>query len=256
VAETFYREDGGRPVYYAPAEVTVERDDRGKVVGARLNADGEPVVVGPMEKMSKSKNNGVDPQALVERYGADTVRLYVMETSPPDQMLEWSDSAVEGAARFVRRLWRFVHEHVSAGAPPALDTAGLGEGARALRRQTHETIAKVSDDVGRRYKFNTAIAAVMELCNALGRAGDASDQGRAVRREGLEAVVLRLLLEDQERASPVTADPLEVSLDADAGGALPDRAAFVGYLNEVVARKETAVWRHASELPPRPSLTV
>ena len=191
VAETFYREAGGRTVYYAPADVEVERDDKGKVTGARLKADGQPVTVGPIEKMSKSKNNGVDPQAMIERYGADTVRLYMMETSPPDQMLEWSDSAVEGAARFMRRLWRMVHEHVQRGAAPALDAAALDDAARALRRQTHETIAKVSDDVGRRYKFNTAVAACRELINA---ASDhaAEDRMRAVVHEALETVVLLL----------------------------------------------------------------
>ncbi len=195
VAETFYREQGGRTTWYAPAEVVVARDDKGKVTGARLQADGQPVEVGPIEKMSKSKNNGVDPQAMIERYGADTVRLYMMETSPPDQMLEWSDSAVEGAARFLRRLWRIVHEHVSTGGLPApgtaVDVATLDDAGRALHRQTHETIAKVSDDVGRRYKFNTAVAACRELINAVSeRAGEPTH--RAVVHEALEAVVLML----------------------------------------------------------------
>jgi leucyl-tRNA synthetase len=192
VAETFYREHDGRTTWYPPAEVDVRRDDKGKVVGATLTADGAPVNVGPTEKMSKSKNNGVDPQAMIERYGADTVRLYMMETSPPDQMLEWSDSAVEGAARFLRRLWRLVHEHAQAGPPSALDAASLGEGARALRRQTHETIAKVSDDVGRRYKFNTAVAACRELINAVSEHVEGEEALRAVVHEALETVVLLL----------------------------------------------------------------
>jgi len=191
VAETYYRESNGRITWYAPADVTVARDDKGKTVGATLRADGQPVLVGAVEKMSKSKNNGVDPQTMIERYGADTVRLYVMETSPPEQMLEWSDSAVEGAARFLRRLWRIVHEHAAAGPAPALDKGSLGEAERGLRRHTHETIAKVSDDVGRRYKFNTAIAACRELINAVSEYGGRGDN-RAVLQEALEAVVLML----------------------------------------------------------------
>jgi leucyl-tRNA synthetase len=191
VAETYYREADGRTTWYAPAEVTVERDDKGKTLGAKLLGDGQPVMVGAVEKMSKSKNNGVDPQTMIERYGADTVRLYVMETSPPEQMLEWSDSAVEGASRFLRRLWRFVHEHAAGGPVPALAAAALGDAERALRRRTHETIAKVGDDVGRRYKFNTAIAACRELVNAVSEYGvDGAE--RAVVHEALEAVVLML----------------------------------------------------------------
>ncbi|MEQ8264550.1 leucine--tRNA ligase [Pseudohaliea sp.] len=143
-------------------------------------------------KMSKSKGNTVDPTALIERYGADTVRLFSMFAAPPDQSLEWSDSAVEGAHRFLKRLWRMVAEHLAAGPVPALDPAALGDAARDARRKVHETIAKVSDDYGRRQTFNTAIAAVMELCNELGRLDTADPQARAVLREGLDAAV-RLL---------------------------------------------------------------
>jgi leucyl-tRNA synthetase len=149
-------------------------------------------MVGAREKMSKSKNNGVDPEAMIQRYGADTVRLYMMFTSPPDQSLEWSDAAVEGASRFLRRLWKMVAAHLEGGTAPALDKSALDDAGKALRRQVHETIAKVGDDVGRRYTFNTAIAAVMELLNALGRFEDDSSQGRAVMQEALEAVVLML----------------------------------------------------------------
>ncbi|MCP5149674.1 MAG: leucine--tRNA ligase [Ectothiorhodospiraceae bacterium] len=193
VAETFYREVGGRKVYYSPSEVTVQRDDKGKVVGATLGADGAPVDVGAIEKMSKSKSNGVDPEAMIARHGADTVRLYVMETSPPEQTLEWSDTAVEGASRFLRRLWKAVVDHCAAG-PRAgsIDVAALDEAGRAVRRATHETIAKVSDDVGRRYKFNTACAACRELLNAVLAHDDPSPAARAVRQEALEAIVLML----------------------------------------------------------------
>ncbi|MEM7406192.1 MAG: leucine--tRNA ligase [Pseudomonadota bacterium] len=192
VSETYYRDDGKVRTWYAPRDVEIARDDRGKVVGARLKDDGEPVTVGRVEKMSKSKNNGVDPQDMVDRYGADTVRLYMMFTSPPDQKLEWSDSAVEGSSRYLKRLWRMVHDHVAAGAAPAVETANLSEPDTALRRLVHQTIAKVSDDVGRRYTFNTAIAAVMELTNAVARHDDSSDAGRGVRGEALEAIVAML----------------------------------------------------------------
>ena len=193
VAETYLREDGsGKRSYYAPAEVHVSRDERGKVTGAVLASDGQPATVGGIEKMSKSKNNGVDPQDMIERFGADTVRLYMMFTSPPDQSLEWSDAGVEGAARFLRRLWKQVAEHLAGGPCEPLRLTELNAGQRELRRLLHETIAKVGDDVGRRRTFNTAIAAVMELCNALARFDDRSQQGRALLQEAYEAVV-RLL---------------------------------------------------------------
>ena len=144
-------------------------------------------------KMSKSKGNTVDPQGLVERYGADTVRLFTMFAAPPEQSLEWSDSGVEGAFRFLKRLWALSHSHLQRPAPPAVDGDALDDGQRALRRKVHETIAKVSDDLGRRHTFNTGIAAVMELVNALYKGiEDDSDQGRAVLQEGLQAAVLLL----------------------------------------------------------------
>ncbi|WP_440995968.1 leucine--tRNA ligase [Arhodomonas sp. SL1] len=143
-------------------------------------------------KMSKSKGNTVDPQELVERFGADTVRLFTMFAAPPEQSLEWSDSGVEGASRFLRRLWNLVVEHVADAAPPALDPAGLSEAERGMRRKVHETIRKASDDIGRRFTFNTAIAAVMELSNDLGRFQPETPQGRAVRQEALESAVLIL----------------------------------------------------------------
>ena len=192
VAPTFFREQDGAVRYYAPAEVEVEHDDKGGITGAHALADGAPVEVGSIEKMSKSKNNGVDPEDMIARYGADTVRLYIMETSPPDQMLEWSDRAVEGASKFLRRLWRIVREHLEQGPAPALDVKLLDGPGRELRCRIHETIAKVSDDVGRRYKFNTACAACRELVNEI-MAFDADTAARrGVVREALEAVVLML----------------------------------------------------------------
>jgi leucyl-tRNA synthetase len=143
-------------------------------------------------KMSKSKGNTVDPQALIEQYGADTVRLFIMFAAPPEQSLEWSDSAVEGAHRFLKRLWKLAATHLDAGTVPALDTANLSGPQQDLRRKTHETIAKVSDDFGRRLTFNTAIAAVMELINEVSRFQAQGPQCLAVEREALEAAV-RLL---------------------------------------------------------------
>jgi leucyl-tRNA synthetase len=143
-------------------------------------------------KMSKSKGNTVDPEALIKKYGADTVRLYMMFTSPPEQSLDWSDSAVEGAFRFLKKLWRLTHAHVSGGLAEISDPALLDAGQRELRRRTHTTIAKVGDDIGRRYKFNTAIAAAMELVNALSDFSDDSPQGRGVSRECIEVIVLVL----------------------------------------------------------------
>ncbi len=143
-------------------------------------------------KMSKSKGNTVDPQPLIDRFGADTVRLFMMFAAPPEQTLEWSDSGVEGANRFIRRLWRQVHEHAEGGPAPALDADALDEDQKALRRKVHETLARVSDAVDRRQTFNTAIAANMELLNDIGRFEDSSDAGRAVMQEALELVVLML----------------------------------------------------------------
>jgi leucyl-tRNA synthetase len=168
----------------------VELDAKGRAVTARAKSDGQPVAIGAVEKMSKSKNNGVDPQALIDKYGADTVRLYTMFAAPPDQSLEWSDSAVEGQFRFLKSLWRQVTEHVAKGVPGA--AGGMSDELKALRRHIHETIVKVSDDVSRRYKFNTAIAAVMELLNHLSRMNVDTATAHAVRQEGLDTVVLLL----------------------------------------------------------------
>ena len=253
IADTFYRESAdGKKTWFNPADVVVDES------GARLIADGQPVIVGGIEKMSKSKNNGVDPQALIDQYGADTARLFTLFAAPPEQSLEWSDAGVEGAHRFLKRLWKMVYGHVrggavlayphpnlyprEAGAPPlagegaydstrasarsgsespcganVMPKAGLrlphpnplplaGEGAnvmpkainelndtqKTLRRQLHQTIQKVSDDIERRKQFNTAIAAVMELMNALAKVEDDDATARSVRQEVLEAATLML----------------------------------------------------------------
>ncbi len=145
-------------------------------------------------KMSKSKGNTVDPQMLIDRYGADTVRLFVMFAAPPEQSLEWSDSGVEGAYRFLKRLWKAVSSFVNhkPASPVRADLRNLDENQKAMRRQLHETIRKVTDDIGRRYTFNTAIAANMELLNALGKFNDESPEASAIRKETLEAIVRML----------------------------------------------------------------
>ncbi|HWT16008.1 MAG TPA: leucine--tRNA ligase [Patescibacteria group bacterium] len=193
VAETFFREaaNGGKD-WFNPADVEIERDERGRILGAKLAADGQSVQIGGTEKMSKSKNNGVDPQIMIDRYGADTVRLFSMFASPPEMSLDWNESGVEGMARFLRRLWAGVQAHVAAGPAPQLDPGGLNADQKALRRKLHETIAKVGDDLGRRHTFNTAIAAVMELMNAIAKFDDASDAARAVRQEAWTAIALML----------------------------------------------------------------
>ncbi|TLY49773.1 MAG: leucine--tRNA ligase, partial [Gammaproteobacteria bacterium] len=193
IAETFYREqtDGNRE-WINPADVEIQRDDKARIVGAVLKADGKPVSIGGIEKMSKSKNNGVDPKEMVDRYGADTLRLFSMFAAPPDYSLDWRESGVEGMARFLRRLWRDLHTHVAQPDHPLVDPSKLNAAQKTLRRQIHETIAKVTDDYGRRLAFNTAIAAAMELLNAVGKFDDVSDQGRAVRHEAFETLVLLL----------------------------------------------------------------
>jgi leucyl-tRNA synthetase len=194
IAETFYQiDDHGHKRYFNLTQIDVERDAKGKIIGAKLLEDGSPVTVGAVEKMSKSKNNGVDPQVLIDKYGADTVRLYTMFTSPPDQSLEWNDAGVEGAFRFLKRLWRQVYLHIEAGLPnQVLDKAALSDDQKVLRRQLHQALQKVSDDMARRHTFNTAIAANMELVNALNKFEDDSANGRATRQEVLEAIVLML----------------------------------------------------------------
>lgn len=143
-------------------------------------------------KMSKSKGNTVDPQALIEKYGADTVRLFMMFASPPEQSLEWSDAGVDGASRFLKRLWKLASTHINEGKAAKLDKASLTDAQRELRRKIHLTIDKVNDDIGRRYTFNTAIAAVMEMMNALSKANIESENDHAIMHEGIETATLLL----------------------------------------------------------------
>ncbi|MHA6192934.1 leucine--tRNA ligase [Pseudomonas wadenswilerensis] len=193
VAETYYRvaSNGGKD-WFNPADVEIERDAKAKIIGARLKTDGLPVEIGGTEKMSKSKNNGVDPQAMIDAYGADTCRLFMMFASPPDMSLEWSDSGVEGASRFLRRVWRLAQAHVGQGLPAKADFSALDDAQKAVRRATHSAIRQASIDVGQHHKFNTAIAQVMTLMNVLEKASQATELDRALIQEGLEAATLIL----------------------------------------------------------------
>ncbi len=195
LAQTFYRvrEDGGKD-WFNPADVDLTFDDKGRPAAAVLRADGQPVEIGGMEKMSKSKNNGVDPQAIIDTYGADTARLFMMFAAPPEQSLEWNDAAVEGAHRFLRRLWRTVYEFQKDGAASAFsgNHNELSGSLKDLRFKLHNTIAKVSDDYGRRQQFNTAVAAVMELLNQFDKTDFTGEHGRTVAQETLETVLLLL----------------------------------------------------------------
>jgi leucyl-tRNA synthetase len=193
LADTYYREaDNGAQDWIAPTDVEVERNDKGQVTSAISKLDGQPVISAGMSKMSKSKNNGIDPQEVINQYGADTVRLFIMFTSPPEQTLEWSDSGVEGAHRFIKRVWKLIHDFNQGETAVSLEGLTLNREQKSLRRELHKTIKKVSDDIGRRNTFNTAIAAIMELMNHLSKASITSTEDRAVMNEAIQALILML----------------------------------------------------------------
>ncbi|NQZ29778.1 MAG: leucine--tRNA ligase [Oceanospirillaceae bacterium] len=193
LADTYYREnEDGSTTWISPNDVDIETDDKGRTISAVHKEDGLSVIHGGITKMSKSKNNGIDPQTMIDKYGADTVRLFMMFAAPPVQSLEWSDSAVEGAQRFLKRLWKLTYEYTALNKNVELNLAELNDKQSELRRKVHQTIKKVTNDIEVRQTFNTAIAAVMELTNSIGKFKDDSDQGIAVRKEALEACVLLL----------------------------------------------------------------
>lgn len=192
LADAFYHTDEkGTKEWVSPTQVTVERDGKGRITSA-TDDQGRVVEHSGMIKMSKSKNNGIDPQEMVNKYGADTVRLFMMFASPAEMTLEWQESGVEGANRFLRRVWKLVAEHAAKGTAPAVDVTSLTPAQKSLRREVHKTIAKVTDDIARRQTFNTAIAAIMELMNKLNKASQAGEQDRAILDEAVKAIVVML----------------------------------------------------------------
>ncbi|WP_216782231.1 leucine--tRNA ligase [Candidatus Profftia tarda] len=189
LADAFYHAGAnGKPEWISPTDITIERDERGRIIKG-VDKKGRQVVYAGMTKMSKSKNNGVDPQSIIKRYGADTLRLFMMFASPAEMKLEWQESGLEGAHRFLKRVWRMVYKHTQKGGCAFLNVMGLNSDQRALRCELHKTIAKVSDDIDRRQSFNTAISAIMLLVNKLARAPQETEQDRALMQESLQNVI-------------------------------------------------------------------
>jgi leucyl-tRNA synthetase len=243
-----YVPDDGRKRYVNPADVETRRGPGGSEVYQAVTPElgAVPVTHEGLGKMSKSTGNGVDPQHLVERFGADTARLFTMFASPPEQTLEWSDEGVQGASRFIRRLWNAVYEHVAAGPTVALDRAALSAAQRELRRAAHQALAKATDDIGRRRNFNTAIAAIMELLNFIGRFSDAGPQGRAVRHEALGIAVLVLA-----PITPHVCHALWLALGhptaaVDERWPIPDEAALAQEMHQIVVQVNGRLRGHIS----------
>ncbi|GHT87073.1 leucine--tRNA ligase [Betaproteobacteria bacterium] len=196
VANGYYREDdSGKKQWFSPAEVSITTDERNRPLSATLTADGAPVTIGGMVKMSKSKNNGVDPQALIEQYGADTARLFIMFTAPPEQQLEWSDSGVEGASRFLRRVWNFGYALASEASLQVAIPAQLPAAVADVRREIHTHLKQANYDFGK-HQFNTVVSAAMKILNALEKLPRSETAAQAVAAEGF-SILLRLL-------SPIT----------------------------------------------------
>ncbi|MFN8770806.1 MAG: leucine--tRNA ligase [Neisseriaceae bacterium] len=193
LAETFYQESSdGRKTWVNPADVSCIKNEKGIVISAKSKKDNTPIKIGGMEKMSKSKNNGIDPQFIIGQYGADTARLFMMFTAPPELSLEWSDNGLEGAHRFIKRLWRIVFEHKQRGITSKYVEGELSVEQKKLRTQLHQTIVKVSNDMSVRKQFNTAIANIMELLNSYSKVAFLDNIAQQFAQELLETVVLML----------------------------------------------------------------
>jgi len=200
LAESYYKDGAtGAKEWQSLADLTIEKDAKGQVTRITLKETGEKVISAGISKMSKSKNNGIDPEIMIERYGSDTLRLFSMFAAPPDQSMEWSDSGVEGAQRFLNRLWRLVYTHVtqaqydsSVGNNVTINHDTLSTQAKAIRRKLHLTIQKVSDDMNRRFTFNTVIAANMELLNELNKFSVKNESSHLVLHEAIEGILLML----------------------------------------------------------------
>ena len=203
LAGTYLRENAdGSKSYYFPEEVDIRYNDKGQPIEATLKADGQPVKIGKIEKMSKSKNNGVDPQATIDQYGADTVRLYTMFTAPVDQTLEWIDDGLKGPYNFLKKVWRYTIEHAETLAQQSLtaatlsvtDTQSLSKAAKSLRRKTHDTIGKLDDAFGKNLALNTPVSFLMELSNELTAFEIASDSDLAIANEALITLLTLLTM--------------------------------------------------------------
>jgi leucyl-tRNA synthetase len=191
--ESFYREDdSGKKRWYYPSEVNVRHDERGTPIGATAKEDGLPLMLGGIEKMSKSKNNVVEPREFIAKFGADTARLFTMFAGPPDQSAAWSDSGAEGAYRYLRRLWGFAVRQAASVRAAGDDFSGLGDSGKALRREVHLLLKQIGHDYDR-LQYNTVASGAMKLLNALEEfAGDGSAPSNAALREGM-SVLLRTL---------------------------------------------------------------
>lgn len=203
LAGTYLRENAdGSKSYYFPEEVDIRYNDKGQPIEATLKADGQPVKIGKIEKMSKSKNNGVDPQATIDQYGADTVRLYTMFTAPVDQTLEWIDDGLKGPYNFLKKVWRYTIEHAETLAQQSLtaatlsvsDAQSLSKAAKSLRRKTHDTIGKLDDAFGKNLALNTPVSFLMELSNELTAFDIHSDRDLAVANEALITLLTLLTM--------------------------------------------------------------
>ncbi len=203
LAGTYLRENAdGSKSYYFPEEVDIRYNDKGQPIEATLKADGQPVKIGKIEKMSKSKNNGVDPQATIDQYGADTVRLYTMFTAPVDQTLEWIDDGLKGPYNFLKKVWRYTIEHaetlaqqsLTAATLSVIDTQSLSKAAKSLRRKTHDTIGKLDDAFGKNLALNTPVSFLMELSNELTAFNIRSDSDLAVANEALLTLLTLLTM--------------------------------------------------------------
>ncbi len=193
LADTFYRKNNdGQTLWFNPSDVNLVTDEKGNIKSATLKSDNLEVKYGGMEKMSKSKNNGVDPQAIIQKYGADTARLFMMFAAPPELSLEWSENGLEGANRFIKRLWRTVFEHVNQGIISKYSGDELAPEHKKLRTQLHQTITKVTHDIAIRRQFNTAIASIMELLNNYSKTSFTDSTSRQIAQELLEAVIIML----------------------------------------------------------------
>ena len=192
LSESYYYQSEGKKIWVSPSKAELHRDKYGKVEKIIDIETGVELTSGGITKMSKSKNNGVDPQLIIDKYGSDTVRLFTMFASPPEQTMEWSDEGVSGAFKFLKKLWRIVHDQIKLSNEDVIDVSILNDQQKYLRRKTHETIKKVSDDFGRRNTFNTAIAAVMELLNEIPKVDTIYPQSIAVRREAISNAILML----------------------------------------------------------------